>query len=577
MKRLTALLLAAIFITLHTGAVEPEISRQIDSIRKVLPTLAAAREPRPYADAYIALCILYDEAGDLQAYRAILDERIEAMRPLGDYHYAAALSDRLVDIYNYNRLDEFWGALPECLDYCRKNELWFRYGFCNHLAVLLEIEAGYYDRALGRLKEEYELGSENDSNTLVAIALRDMAYTYHCMGHIDHSSKLFVDAKQLLLHSDSGPDIVTLDETYYQMCESLRDAERHREALEVCKEWEEWTREHSDIIDRELDIYSSYAHIYGALGRFHEAWHYLRKAERVKALPNDLDRVMFTTIRARLYESEGRYDEALSAVDSLCRYYDSIGGTASKQTQMEIRGRIAMLSGKWELAANDYHDALALSRELEEHRVLDELHRLRTEYEVDKLEAQKRARERYLWLSAGIIVLLAGLLGVWMVYTRRIRRKNLSLFRQIQEMSRAEKEIEKVLESVEGTGLSREMKLFRELSRLMHSDMLFRDQTLDRRSVAGMLGTNEKYLANAVHEGAGTTFAGWISDLRLSYSLELLTGNDDATLEEIAEESGHGSYSPFFRAFVKKYGMSPSKYRELSRSNIVNPEVPYKL
>ena len=39
-----------------------------------------------------------------------------------------------------------------------------------------------------------------------------------------------------------------------------------------------------------------------------------------------------------------------------------------------------------------------------------------------------------------------------------------------------------------------------------------------------------------------------------------------AALDAVAEQSGHGSYSPFFRAFVRKYGMGPSDYRRMSRT-----------
>lgn len=116
---------------------------------------------------------------------------------------------------------------------------------------------------------------------------------------------------------------------------------------------------------------------------------------------------------------------------------------------------------------------------------------------------------------------------------------------------------------------SREIKLFGELSWLMESERLFSDPTLDRRTLSELLCTNDKYLADAVRSGAGTTVAAYISDCRLSYSLQLLSSHYSMPLDIIAEKSGHGSYSSFFRAFLKKYGMTPSDYRRLSKNNML--------
>lgn len=59
--------------------------------------------------------------------------------------------------------------------------------------------------------------------------------------------------------------------------------------------------------------------------------------------------------------------------------------------------------------------------------------------------------------------------------------------------------------------------------------------------------------------------ATYISDWRLNYSLQLLAENPDLSIEDIAEQSGHGAYSSFFRAFTRKYSMSPSDYRRFFR------------
>lgn len=164
------------------------------------------------------------------------------------------------------------------------------------------------------------------------------------------------------------------------------------------------------------------------------------------------------------------------------------------------------------------------------------------------------------------------IVAIYVVYSRNLRRKNLALYNQIQENTRAEKEAAEALETIPEEKLSREKKLFRDLNRRMVSEKLFTDPALDRQSLPSLMGSNDKYIGAAVREGAGTTVANYISDLRLAYSITLLSENPDMPLDTIAEESGHSSYSAFFRAFVKRYGMGPAEYRKLSMTGRVEKQ-----
>jgi len=98
----------------------------------------------------------------------------------------------------------------------------------------------------------------------------------------------------------------------------------------------------------------------------------------------------------------------------------------------------------------------------------------------------------------------------------------------------------------------------------MQAEHLFTHPDLERRALADRLGTNERYLADAIHQQAGETVGTYIARQRLQYALELLGTHPELTLEAVAIDSGHPSYSTFYRAFGKMYGMSPSEYRRIS-------------
>ena len=63
----------------------------------------------------------------------------------------------------------------------------------------------------------------------------------------------------------------------------------------------------------------------------------------------------------------------------------------------------------------------------------------------------------------------------------------------------------------------------------------------------------------------------YITDIRLKCSLELLSDEsgdgEPVSLDDVARDSGFGSYSSFWRAFQKKFSMTPSEYRSLHDKN----------
>ncbi|MDR2679375.1 MAG: helix-turn-helix domain-containing protein [Tannerella sp.] len=178
--------------------------------------------------------------------------------------------------------------------------------------------------------------------------------------------------------------------------------------------------------------------------------------------------------------------------------------------------------------------------------------------------AENTHTRNYLFFALGGCSILTVALGIWFCYTRLVRRKNRSLYLRIQKLIHLEGEAKERLLNVPEEKLSREMQIFRRLSRYMQDEKPFIDPALNRKMLAARMNTNETYLADAIRETTGETVSSYISGLRLRYALMLLNEHPEMTLDTIAVDSGHGSYSPFFRSFTKKYGITPSEYRKMS-------------
>ncbi len=79
--------------------------------------------------------------------------------------------------------------------------------------------------------------------------------------------------------------------------------------------------------------------------------------------------------------------------------------------------------------------------------------------------------------------------------------------------------------------------------------------------VAARLSVSPQHLSTVFSETVGMTFRDYLGDKRLRYAASLLL-TDEANVSEACFLSGYRNLSHFVRAFNKKFGISPGKYRE---------------
>jgi AraC-like DNA-binding protein len=77
-------------------------------------------------------------------------------------------------------------------------------------------------------------------------------------------------------------------------------------------------------------------------------------------------------------------------------------------------------------------------------------------------------------------------------------------------------------------------------------------------------GYSESYLSTMIRKSTGTTFQQFLMDLRLEHAA-LALKNTDTEVASIITSVGYREKSHFYRIFKKKYGISPTEYRDLSR------------
>ena len=79
--------------------------------------------------------------------------------------------------------------------------------------------------------------------------------------------------------------------------------------------------------------------------------------------------------------------------------------------------------------------------------------------------------------------------------------------------------------------------------------------------VAARFGYSANHMSRKIRETTGNSFSDYLISLRLAYAHNFVAETEKA-FKQISVDAGFRSYACFSRAFVKKYGVSPSEVRE---------------
>lgn len=106
------------------------------------------------------------------------------------------------------------------------------------------------------------------------------------------------------------------------------------------------------------------------------------------------------------------------------------------------------------------------------------------------------------------------------------------------------------------------VKLAGKAQRIIESEKLYTNPLMNRKKLAFILCTNEKYLADAIRQCEGVTINDFINRYRIEHARQLLREDKQITNLSVAIESGINTRITLFRLFRKYYNMSPSEFRK---------------
>lgn len=533
------------------------------------------------------LCYMLSNSGTLEEQIASLNVyRQEADRQQVLSHQSSARIFILTAYKNAYDYDNFFALLPEVQKFLfthghgQDNFQMTSYYNSVRMANELYLERGQTETAIRRALELYKLASADND----LIGMSSLAF---CLAQSYEVSRQFEKAEEYFRQSlDLGKKIekeerriAQLQHIYVLYGRSMMDREKYTETLMLCDEWLESIEEQRAFemrvvkglrntllnqFDRELLLVRAYA----GLHRFAEADSCRLSVEKMQR-EQDLGpwELYITEAFFELAYHRKDYLTAQPLLETLVDAFRQFDSATNVASLLEKQAAIQEEMGQYVQAAAGYREALQLRDSIQNAHFTAQLNDLHTIYEVDKITAAKERNRNYFLLALLACSLLVIALTVWIIYSQRLRRKNRALYQQIEQQRLQEKETDTTAVKASPENLSKEMQLFLAFKELLLKNNLYLSAEFDRHRLIEKLGTNERYLIEAVHAGSGMTIGSYISHLRLRYALNLLHERPEFTLEAIALDSGHTSYSTFFRAFTKTYGMSPTEYRRMAKSS----------
>ena len=506
-----------------------------------------------------------------------------------NWSHEALLLFRPMETHFFNgNVDSVEAAWPEVRDFCREHEVWWVYYAAWARKAEARVWNGDFECAAADAEAMRKDAESRGNGYGQAMAYYVMAQGYAVQDNYDEAGRCYQQAINYYPEDENPSMLTTIFATYSEVLALQGDYDG------MARIEPQWKRilDSKPVTagDPQAFVWASWRHPYFgnrflrhyAHGQYDEAARDLDSAAYYNRLDCDTLRnaSVLHRYRSQLANALKRYDEALTEADSAIADASDLGN-AFVVGNLEQRAAALEGLGRYNEALADVRQMKSLNDSITQSDNREQLNLLNKRFEVAELQLQQQRTRSHLYLALAALALAVVALGFYMVYTRRIRKKNRKLYEQIMKALPLQPRPLPVREEsdypVGGNSVAKvssplphgegpEMELFIAISRLMTDERLYTNADLNRSDLVQRLGTNDHYLSDAIREGTGgQSLQQFVNGYRLQHAMRLLTTTADS-IEQIAFASGFNSRQVFARVFRDEYGMSPSEFRRAARA-----------
>jgi len=545
------------------------MQHQKDSLRNVI----AQSEGKEKLNAYGRLTNLYYFEADDEQKRdslfALYDEMDAEAERQGSNGWRGVI--RVNKLHVLNSIQQFDAVIklaPDYLKFIEKLEAWDIYYQLYGPLILAYRNKGNNDEALAVAQKMYEFAKEKKDDTGIGLALYALSRIYGNQRRFTEQENYLRECISIIY--DNTPTLNVLANAYSGLGFCLIAQQRYDEAIKIADEYEQ-------IIERYEKASSSYQRSarQNQYLVYLDAYRQSERFDKAEIYCNKLDSISNGTInlyeeKAAIYLWKKQYDKALEMVNKAIETASPI----NKLQGMGMKMIVLLRKGNAEASEQLFREIVVMRDSIHNKEMNVQLDEIRTQYEVDKITAEKERNRNYFLFALGSCFLLSAALVIWIYHSRTIVRKNRGLYLQIKEQDRLAEELEREREEnrkfqqilkPDGAVLPEEDDdlFFGKLTILMKEQRLYANCEIRRQDIAEQIGLSDRGLHDCIKNNTGMSFTEYINTLRLAYARELLSNMDEKfTIDAIAFEVGFNSRATFYRLFNEKYGLSPKQFKQ---------------
>lgn len=563
------------------------LQRQKDSLRQVIEHSEGIDKLRSYNRLYY---LYMSEIADDQKMDTLLmllnRVETEAIKQGNAQMQGMVYGNAIIAHINRSEHDKVIEKAPAYLDFYIENGLW-RFYYQIHMQLITAYNLkGEYEPAVEEAEKMYARAKERKDKAGMATALYATGIVYNSQDRWKEEEKCFRECIGLLWEVSGYDNILT--QSYAFLCMVLRAQNRYDDLLQLVPEYEKAIARFEKASGRAQpeargNLYIALMNTYIDIREYDKAEPYLAKIEGL--VNNDISRFELLRAKALILRARGDYGKALAAVDSaMTRTPEAdLNRNSLRRIKMQILARM----GRYREADDLLDEIIAMNDTLKNVEVNARFDELRIQYEVEKHIAEKERNFHYLLFALAICLIFALLLAGTFYYNRMIALKNRKLYERIKEQDRLADELSRLAgtrrlktsleaspdESGKTAGAadglapcSEQQNLVARLQEYLLSGDNLSDTDISRDDIISALGTNKNVLTDAVKAVTGKSPMEYMRTLRVEEARRKLDSHPELTIEAIAFSCGFNIPSTFYRLFRKQYGISPTEYRKMAKS-----------
>lgn len=536
-------------------------------LTKQLQNQEIANYPILHTEALLNLGLVYKLTGDkvesMSAYLKAIDiakKHNLQSQLIKSYSYTGVIS---MDFQLYEQSLKYLRMSLNLLranstDRDRLGEIYSNIGTCFQNSNQEDSAIYYYQQALN-----YYRSVDNQED--LAVALDNIGQLYESAGFHNKSKILFEEAEKINRKYQNNYHLVgNLNNlALYYKNHSLFDS-----SLLIFREIDSISLANGLKKDRAINFYNK-ANVLYAKEKYSKAFiNYDSSLKICKEIHLDYGIMLISSHKARILVIHGMEQEAEELWEEAKKISEA-NAYLSFPTQLE-----GLKAEAYELV-NNYKKALEANnkkRLLEDSAESDKQKKLISSlikyYEVDIKNREiihheikiKQKNTLLIIISIAFIIILILVLILFRKF-KVIRNKNEVLLQQLKNNLRITPERMTQLDSNISHTLSDE--IYDKFVGLLMKESPYLDPQISRSKLASTIGTNEKYLSQALKEKTSLGLTEILNRRRICQAIKNLSEDPQVSMQILAVTSGFTSERTFYRVFKKTTGFTPSEFKRI--------------